>query len=49
MNVTSLPIGWNMNAQQDGGGELTCRITQDGAVIAENTSRGDYAMVSCQP
>lgn len=46
-NVEDLPMGWNMNAQQDGGGTLTCIIEHNGEVIAKNKSKGDYAMVTC--
>jgi len=38
---------FTLTAQSNGGGEITCRITAEGTVIAENTSSGDYAMVSC--
>ncbi|MEV1294455.1 hypothetical protein [Pseudonocardia sp. NPDC049635] len=36
-------------ASNDGGGSLTCRITnvETGAVIAESTATGDYAMATC--
>ena len=41
-------IGINMNAQNAGGGTITCRITRgDGTVISENSSSGQYAVVSC--
>lgn len=30
-----------------GGGDLTCRVTVDGQVVAENTSSGQYAVVTC--
>ena len=41
-------LGVNMNAQNSGGGTITCRIARgDGTVIAENSSSGDYAMVTC--
>ncbi|MGJ7909027.1 MmpS family transport accessory protein [Actinopolyspora sp. H202] len=29
------------------GGDITCKITVDGEVLAENTSNGQYAMVTC--
>lgn len=45
--VDDLPLGWNMNAQQNGGGDLTCTVTLDGEVISENTSSGDYSVVTC--
>jgi hypothetical protein len=31
-----------------GYGTITCRITVDGRVVAENRSRGGYAVVSCE-
>ncbi len=41
-------LGLNMNAQNSGGGTITCRITRgDGTVVAENSSSGAYAVVSC--
>ncbi|WP_370972533.1 hypothetical protein [Amycolatopsis sp. cg9] len=41
-------LGINMNAQNAGGGTITCRITRgDGRVVAENSSSGAYAVVSC--
>lgn len=40
-------LGANVSAQQDGSGEVTCRIFWDGEVVAENTSTGPYAVVSC--
>jgi hypothetical protein len=41
-------LGINMNAQNAGGGTITCRITRgDGHVVAENSSSGQYAVVSC--
>jgi len=46
---SELPIGWNMNAQQNGGGRLTCIVKQDGEVIARNSSNGQYSMVTCAP
>jgi hypothetical protein len=45
----SLVPGWNMNAQQNGGGTLTCIVKQDGQVIAKNSSNGNYSMVTCTP
>ncbi|WP_439378166.1 hypothetical protein [Amycolatopsis lexingtonensis] len=41
-------MGITMNAQNAGGGTITCRITRgDGHVISENSSSGEYAVVSC--
>lgn len=48
-HVSSVPLGWNMNAQQSGGGRLTCIVKYDGKVIARNHSSGDYTTVSCSP
>lgn len=31
----------------DDGSEITCQVIKDGVVIKENTSTGEYAMVSC--
>lgn len=36
-----------LSAQNKGGGVLHCRITEDGVTVAENTSRGQYAIVTC--
>lgn len=40
-------IGINMNAQNKGGGTITCTISRGGQVIAENSSSGEYAVVTC--
>lgn len=41
-------LGINMNAQNSGGGTISCKITRGtGEVISENSSSGDYAVVSC--
>lgn len=40
-------IGLNMNAQNKGGGTISCKISRGGKVVAENSSAGDYAVVSC--
>jgi Mycobacterium membrane protein len=37
----------SLTAQNAGRGELTCRISVDGAVVKEATSSGQYAVVSC--
>ncbi|MET8848762.1 hypothetical protein [Amycolatopsis sp. NPDC004625] len=40
--------GINMNAQNSGGGTITCRISRgNGTVVSENSSSGAYAVVSC--
>ena len=31
----------------DGNGSISCKITVDGKVLVENTSRGSYAVVTC--
>lgn len=36
-----------LTAQNKGSGQLTCRISVDGAVSKENTSTGKYAVVTC--
>lgn len=36
-----------ITAQNGGTGEITCRITVDGKVKTEQTSKGQYAVVSC--
>jgi hypothetical protein len=33
---------------KDGDQDLTCRITVDGKVVAENTSSGEFSIVSCK-
>ncbi len=41
-------MGVNINAQNAGGGTITCKITDaSGKVLAQNESSGDYAVVSC--
>lgn len=40
-------IGANMNAQQQGTGEVTCRVLWNGEEVATNTSSGPYSVVSC--
>lgn len=45
--VDSIPLGWNMNAQQQGAGEITCIVKHDGEVVKKNTSSGAYAVVTC--
>lgn len=38
----------SLSAQSAGGsGTITCKITVDGALVAENTSQGQYAVVTC--
>jgi hypothetical protein len=38
---------YSLTAQSGGSGAITCRITVDGEVISEQTSNGQYAVVSC--
>lgn len=39
---------YSLSAQNgQSGGDITCKITVDGKVLAENTSNGQYAVVSC--
>lgn len=40
-------MGSNMSAQNNGGGDVTCRVYWDGELVNENTSSGEYAMVTC--
>ncbi|SEF33951.1 membrane protein [Amycolatopsis pretoriensis] len=41
-------VSVGLNAQNSGGGTITCRITRgNGFVVAENSSSGEYAVVSC--
>lgn len=37
-----------ISAQNTGSGSITCRILVDGAVVAENTSHGEFAIATCQ-
>jgi hypothetical protein len=36
-----------VNAQNAGGGSISCTITVDGKVISQHTSNGQYAVVMC--
>ena len=38
-----------IEAQNAGGGTIGCSITVDGKVIAQNSSSGEYAVVTCSP
>ena len=38
---------FTLTAQNSGGGTIGCKVTVDGEVIAENRSRGRFAVVSC--
>lgn len=38
----------SLSAQSAGGsGTITCKVTVDGKLVAENTSQGQYAVVTC--
>lgn len=47
VKYTAGTLGVNMNAQNTGSGTITCTIKENGKVISTNTSKGDYAVVSC--
>lgn len=38
---------YSLVAQNGGGGEISCRISVDGEVVDEATSKGEYAVASC--
>lgn len=38
---------YGLTAQNGGSGEISCKITVDGKEVANNTSSGQYAVVSC--
>lgn len=40
-------LGVNISAQNAGGGNVTCKITEGDKVISENTSSGEYAIAMC--
>lgn len=40
-------MGLNMNAQNGGSGTITCSIAHNGEVVIENSSSGQYAVVTC--
>lgn len=40
-------LGANMSVQQNGSGEVTCRVLWDGEVVSENTSTGAYSIATC--
>ena len=40
--------GASLQAQGDGSADsITCRVTHDGEVVSENTSTGQFAVVTC--
>ncbi|MDQ4117653.1 MAG: MmpS family protein, partial [Actinomycetota bacterium] len=41
------PSDYTLAAVSGDGGEISCRILVGGAVIAEDSAKGDYAAVSC--
>jgi|MudIll2142460700_1097286.scaffolds.fasta_scaffold02384_6 hypothetical protein len=41
------PLIASVVAQSDGTGVISCRITVDGKVVKENSSSGQYAVVTC--
>lgn len=40
-------MGANMSAQNNGGGNVTCRVYWDGELVNENTSSGEFAIATC--
>ena len=40
-------LGANMSVQQNGSGEVTCRVFWDDELVSENTSSGAYSIASC--
>ena len=42
----SFPV-FQVMAQNNGAGIITCKITVDGKVVKENRSKGEYAIASC--
>ncbi|MEV6276048.1 MmpS family transport accessory protein [Nocardia sp. NPDC051832] len=45
--VTSPTLALALNAQRNGIGDITCRITVNGRTVAEQTASGLYAVVNC--
>lgn len=48
----TVPIGdtvitYQVSAQNAGTGNITCKILLDGKVVKTNTSKGEYAIVTC--
>jgi len=48
LSGSDLPQIPALSAQLHGAGSISCRIARQGEVIAEDTSAGEYAIVSCQ-
>lgn len=40
-------LGANMSVQQNGSGEVTCKMIWNGEVVSENTSTGPYSIATC--
>lgn len=40
-------LGANISVQQNGSGEVTCRVLWNGEVVSENTSTGEFAIAMC--
>ena len=40
-------LGANVSVQQNGSGEVTCRVLWNDEVVSENTSSGAYSIASC--
>lgn len=40
-------LGANMSVQQNGSGEVTCKMIWNGEVVSENTSTGAYSIATC--
>jgi hypothetical protein len=45
--IADTVITYQVSAQNAGGGSITCKILLDGKVVKTNTSKGDYAIVTC--
>ena len=47
VEVSGMVAGNSVQAQNAGGCDISCKITRDGEVVAENTSSGEFAIASC--
>lgn len=47
LSFANLPFATTIVAQSKGNGAINCKITIDGSVVKENTSTGQYAVVTC--
>lgn len=45
--VSAPSLALALNAQRNGIGDITCRITVNGRTVAEQTASGLYAVVNC--